>query len=78
MPKLRRPAHVRSMKSIAVKVKSKIYGRKSGISVNGLSASALLKEANHISRLRDKNKILSEVRKRGLIIPYTVMSTETI
>jgi hypothetical protein len=76
MPKLRKAAHVRSMKSIAIKVGAKIGGRKSKVSVKGLSNATLLKEANHIIRPRDKNKIMTEINVRGL--NTLVKSTETI
>lgn len=76
MPKLRRAAMVRSAKSIAVRVACKIGGRKSKIGVASLSADALKKEAGHTSRLRDKNKIMAEMNKRGLVLE--IETTEPI
>jgi len=72
MPKLRRAASVRSAKSVAVHVTSKIGGRKSKVGVAGLSSTELLKEATHIKRSRDKTKLLNEVKKRGLTLEAVV------
>lgn len=69
MSKLRRAASVRSAKSIAVKISCKIGGRKSKVSTRSLSKEALLKEASHLKRPRDKNKIVAELRHRGLATP---------
>ena len=68
MPKVRRVAPVRSAKSIAVRVNSKIGGRKSKTSVKGLSNEALLKEVTQLKRARDKSKVLSEIRNRKLTL----------
>ena len=53
-------------KSVAVRRKSKIGGRKNAVSAHMVSTGELLKKLENNTRKRDTNNILHALRARGL------------
>jgi hypothetical protein len=69
MPKLRIPAKVRGAKSIAVRVANKLGGRKNKGGTTSLTNAKLIEAVSDIKRKRDTNKLMTEFKKRGLVLP---------
>ena len=67
MPKNRRRNTERGAKSIAIRTKNKIGGRKSGRSAGQMSTDAILFMKN--VRKRDRNKLRRALAGRGINLP---------
>lgn len=75
MPKLRKPASVRGAKSKAVRVTSKIGGRKTKTGAHEMSNENLLKALADGKRPRDKNKLNAVARVRGISLAVATEPT---
>jgi hypothetical protein len=72
MSKTRTESPKRGSKSLPVRVKFKLGGRKSKKSALDLSNDALLKAYAEPSRKRDRSKVLQVIQKRKLELPVAV------
>jgi len=66
MPKNRKRV-VKGAKSVAIRTKHKIHGRKSGQGVKQMTVLGL--QAVQLNRPRDRNKIDRELTLRGALLP---------
>ena len=55
-------------KSIAIKTKHKIGGRKSGLGTNTMSLNELISLLESVQK-RDRNKLRRAIESRGVILP---------
>jgi hypothetical protein len=76
MSKTRKPSPKKRMKSLSVRVKYKLGGRKSPKSALQLKNDELLALFAKPTRKRDKTKLESLVRARGLSLVPPVVTTE--